>query len=402
MAPIQTNLDENLKNKLERLRSAPPLDAEKVAQERARFLAQGAEFRAAVSQANNRRHNRWINAFIFAFQRKERIPMLNTLMAILITMTLLFGGAGATAYASQDSLPDEPLYAVKTWSENFRLALAGSAEEQLALTLNFTDRRVSEIAGLQAEAKPVSDAVALRLQQELDAALQLAAGMEDAQLAPALTQIRQQAEMQTQTVATLLGEASGQPTTEEAPRLMHLHERLQEQVRLATAGVSDPQGFRQQVRDRDRQNRPTQTPQPTQSQPTAHTPMRTPHPTDDERLTETPGHNGTGEPDPSRTPLPTGAHNGPGPHDNTTTCTPMQDGGGPGPGPDPSSTPQPGGGPGPGPDPSGTPQPGGGPGPGPNPSGTPQPGGGGPGGSMGTPEQTPGHGGGGGGGGGRP
>jgi len=388
-------LDEHLKGMLNRLRRVTSLPPQAVAEERAKFMAQGEMFRAAVSQPGDRRHIGWINIFVLAFQRKERKPMLNALMAIIISITAVFGGAGATVYAAQGSLPDQPLYQVKTWSEDARLVLAGSAQGKLDLTLEFADRRVAEAIKLQAAGKSIPAGVTARLQQELNAALKIAAGMDDPQLVQALAQIRQQAEVQEQIMAGVMNTGSNQGD----PVLARIHERLQEQLRLAAIGESDPQGFRLQVRDRDRLNWPTQTPKPSQPGPATQTlgatpvptgtsygprpgagqptgtpghygpgepnPSQTPEPAggsygpgpDAGQPTGTPGHYGPGEPNPSRTPEPTGdgygpgpgagqpsetpGGYGPGPHAGTATGTPAQDGDGPGPGPlYPSATPQ--------------------------------------------------------------
>jgi hypothetical protein len=391
MVPTKIEFDEYIKGLLNRLHRVTPLNPQAVAEERAKFLAQGELFRATVSQPYNRRHIGWINTFVLAFQRKERKPMLNALMAVVISITVLFGGAGATVYAAQGSLPDQPLYQVKTLSEDFRLALAGSAQGQLDLNLEFADRRVAEVVKLQAADKAIPEGVTARLQEELNAALQIAAGMDDPQMIQALTQIRQQAEVQAQIMAAVMNAGSNQGNSV----LARIQERLQEQVRLAAAGEADPQGFRIQVRDRDRVNRPTQTPHPTQPGSANHTPAptgtsygpgpgagqptgtpghygpgepnpsQTPEPTGGSygpgpgtgQPTGTPGHYGPGEPNPSQTPEPTGGSYGPGPgagqpsetpggygpgpQAGTATCTPAHDGGGPGPGPlNPSATPQ--------------------------------------------------------------
>jgi len=352
MTQTEIELDEHLKGLLDRLRSVPPLDPQAVVQERANFLAQGEMFRAAVSQQPMRRHIGWINILVLAFQRKEHIPMLNTLMAIVVTITLLFGGAGATVYAAQGSLPDEPLYPVKTWSEDVRLSLVSSPHGQLALTLDFTGHRVAEVARLQAVGKPVPGGVTARLQEELDAALQIAAWMDDPQMVQALAQIRLLAETQSQTLTTLMGGGSSQGD----PTLARIQERLQEQVQLAAAGEADPQGFRLQVRERqrNRQNMPSHTPNPTQPGPATRTPSVTPVPTgnsygpgpDGSQATGTPSHYGPGNPNPSQTPMPTSGSYGPGPSAGQLSVTPG--GYGPGPGPqNPTVTQQPGG-PGPG------------------------------------------------------
>ena len=394
MVPTKIVLDEYINGLLNRLRRVTPLNPRAVAEERAKFLAQGEIFRAAVSQPGNRRHIGWINTFVLAFQRKERKPMLNALLAIVMSVTVLFGGAGATVYAAQGSLPDQPLYQVKTWSEDARLSLTSSAQGKLDLNLEFADRRVAEIVRLQAAGKTISEGVSARFHQELNAALKIAAGMDDPQMLPALVQIRQQAEVQAQVMAAVMNAGANQGD----PVLARVQERLQEQARLAAAGEADPQGFRIQVRDRDRVNRPTQTPHPTQPGTAIHTPGATPEPTGTSygpgpgagHPTGTPGHYGPGEPNPSQTPQPTGGSYGPGPGAGQPTGTPGHYGPGE---PNPSRTPEPTGGSyGPGPDagqPTGTPggygpgpqagtatctpaQDGGGPGPGPlNPSTTP-------------------------------
>ncbi len=362
MTPTENELDEHLYRLLDRARTAPPLDPQIVAQERAKFLAQGELFRSAASQTKSRRHIGWINTLVIAFQRKERIPMLHTLIAIIVTITLFFGGAGATVYAAQGSLPDEALYPIKTWSENVRLSLAGSSQGKLDLTLEFTERRVAEIVDLQASARQVPEGVVNRLQEELDAALRIAAGMNDSQMVQALEQIRLRAETQSQIMTALMAGGSGQ----EGQVLARIQERLQEQTQLAAGGEADPQGFRLQVRNRDRQNRPTQAPNPTQPGPNPHTPSAMPSPTGNSygpgpggnQATGTPGQYGPGEPNPSKTPLPTGGSYGPGPgagqqtstpggygpgpQAGTSTCTPAQNGRS-GPGPNPSQTPQVGG-----------------------------------------------------------
>jgi Domain of unknown function (DUF5667) len=360
MTQNNDEFDEYGKHLLARLRDAPTLDPRVFAEERAKFLAQGEIFRAAVSQPKNHRHIVWINTFVLAFHRKERIPMLNTLMALIITIIVLFGGAGVSVYAAQDSLPDETLFPVKTWSENVRMSLASSVQERLNLVLDFTDRRVAEISNMHVNAQPIAEVVAIRLQEELEEALQIAAGMEDPQMTQALEQIRQKAEIQSQTMTTM--QEGGLRQSD--PALRRLQERLQEQVRLATAGESDPYGFRLLVRERERQNRLSQTPNPNQPGTILRTPGATSVPTGNnygpgsgkDQATGTPGHISPGEPNPSQTPMPIGGDYGPGPgagqrtsspggygpgpQAGTSTCTPVQNAGELGNGLHPPSTTQ--------------------------------------------------------------
>jgi hypothetical protein len=239
-------LDPKLKNAFNDLQNIPPRAPQAAGHGRANFLKQAAVFRQAVSRKADQRHNSWNKIFFPLFQRKERLPMLNTLIAVVLAMTVFFGGTGATVYAAQGSLPDQAFYPVKTWSEDAILSLTGSAQMRLNYVLDFSDRRVAEMAGLLAAGKPIPDGVETRLQNELDLALELAAGMDDPQGILQMVQIRQRAEAQMQTVTSLM---SGVPGSTE-PLLLRTHARLQEQIQLATMGETDMPGFRMQHQQR--------------------------------------------------------------------------------------------------------------------------------------------------------
>jgi hypothetical protein len=60
----------------------------------------------------------WMEAIKSHNVRKERIPVLTTIVSLIVSLTLLFGGAGVTAYAAQDSLPNDFLYPVKALIES--------------------------------------------------------------------------------------------------------------------------------------------------------------------------------------------------------------------------------------------------------------------------------------------
>jgi len=132
---------------------------------------------------------------------------LNTLIAVVLAVVVLFGGSGVTVAAAQGSLPDQALYPVKTWSEDTLMSLTGSSQTRLQYALNFSDRRVTEMARLLAAGKSIPAGVETRLQNELDMMLELAAGMNDAQAMQQLQMIIQRAETQVQTMTTLMSEA---------------------------------------------------------------------------------------------------------------------------------------------------------------------------------------------------
>jgi hypothetical protein len=74
-------------------------------------------------------------------------------MAVLAIVLLLFGGAGATAYAAQGALPGDALYSLKTGIEATQVRLSRDAARQAQLHLNFAERRLDEIASLIAEGR---------------------------------------------------------------------------------------------------------------------------------------------------------------------------------------------------------------------------------------------------------
>lgn len=287
--------------------------------------------------------------------------MLKILLTTLFVLSLLAGSGAATVYAAQGSLPDQALYPVKTWSEDARLALTTAPASKLELTLAYTDRRLAEIAALQAQAAPSYQNVALRLQTQLDAALQIAANLPDSDMPLALAQIRQRAEIQVRTMTQLMDGANAAD-----PTLARLQARLQEQIRLAAQGEADPQIFRQQFHF----NQPTAIP-PTNNagqgndMPGGPGPNQTPVPSGTSTGPGGPGPNqtsapsgtstGPGGPGPNQTPAPlgSGTPNGAGPG----SCTPTNTGGGQG---HPTATPQPGGGSGVTGQPTQAPNPGGG------------------------------------------
>ncbi len=73
---------------------------------------------------------------------------MNVLASLALVMSLVFGGAGATAFAAQNSQPDEALYGVKLTTEDLRLGLSADPQERLVLTLSLIQVRTQEMIGL--------------------------------------------------------------------------------------------------------------------------------------------------------------------------------------------------------------------------------------------------------------
>ena len=77
----------------------------------------------------------------------------STVAAILLVVVVLFGGASATAYASQSALPGDALYPVKTSLEQTQITLANDANNQAQLHLDFAQRRLNEIKELLSQGR---------------------------------------------------------------------------------------------------------------------------------------------------------------------------------------------------------------------------------------------------------
>ena len=77
----------------------------------------------------------------------------STIAAVLFVFVVLFGGASATAYASQSALPGDALYPVKSSLEHTQISLANDAYNRALLHLEFAQRRLNEITELLSQGR---------------------------------------------------------------------------------------------------------------------------------------------------------------------------------------------------------------------------------------------------------
>ena len=325
MNPLDDSIDPRVKAALDQLRPASPRDPQAEARGRAAFLAQAQMLGQAVSARPIRRHRGQIHFFL----GKELSPM-TTIATIVLVLALALGGTGGAVYAAQNDLPTETLYSLKLLSEDARLSLTADPTARANLLLEFAQRRVQEITALSAKSQPPLEPVATRLREEVDAALQMAASVDDATRNRMLAQIQAQLETELQAMTQAEAIASG----EAAPILDQTRTMLQERQQLCQIGLADPQAFRDQLgdltrdQDQDRLRDQTGTPQAGDQ--------------DQDRLREQTGTPQRG-PDPSRTPEPIGTALGPGPVNTPPGAGPQETAIGPGPqetamGPGPQET----------------------------------------------------------------
>jgi len=248
-------IEPELAGQLAALREQPVRDAQKAANGRAAFLAQAQDIVSPnplpVSVAGDLRHNSWkqaIQSFFTIFRKKEHSPMFGTLGTILLVISLALGGGGVTVAVAQNSLPDQVLYPVKSWSEDVRLGLTIHESSQLQLALELSSRRAEEIAAMIRSGQTPPEAVQARMQVEIEKALQLAAGLPDQTGIPALKRIQQQLQAQEQVFTQL-----GTPADSQAnAALQRTRVMVQEHLQLCTDGIADPAYLREQLRERSR------------------------------------------------------------------------------------------------------------------------------------------------------
>ncbi len=295
----QSNSESIVQAWLDQLKDDPPPDPRVVAHARAQFLAQ------AVSADEFQSHNGWKSIF-----RKEQLAM-NILVSIVVIAGLLAGG-GMTVKASQNDLPGEPLYAVKTFSENVSLDFQNSPEAKVERLLELAQTRVQEMSRMVESGQTPPDQVRQRLEQHVQQAFQICSNMDDAVLDPTLLQVRDQLQQQERDLERLQTHA-GQAAQ---PILERTRTMLQQQLQLANDGLQNHETFRNTVRNGfhygQTQTAPTSVPStsvaPNGQQSGQATPQAGPGPNGQQNGTCTPQAG-------------PGSGNGPGPN---TSVTPMQ------------------------------------------------------------------------------
>jgi hypothetical protein len=236
----EPEIDPQLAAHLNLLRLVPERDPQAAALGRSNFLDLAAQLPTPVSHEPERRPKGWI----FPIFPKERLKMIPTLTSILVLLSLIFGGAGVTAYAAQESQPDEPLYALKTLTEDFRLSLADSTQEELALQLKFLERRYMELNYMLRGDKALPQAFQERLQAEMQTGLQLAASLSDPDMQRVLLQYRDMLRAQDRVMEQMQGQAN---TPQQDQLRQQIQEQIRQQIQYCDEGLQEPQLLRNRL-----------------------------------------------------------------------------------------------------------------------------------------------------------
>lgn len=145
-------IDPALGQMLELLKTMPERDPVKVQLGHNRFISE-LDVLFPVHSANGHRAHREL---VLETPKNRRLPVFNfarqpafaLALVIVAALFLLLTTGVITARASEDSLPGDVLYPVKTGLEQARLAVTTSPPERLNLYLQYADRRLREANAL--------------------------------------------------------------------------------------------------------------------------------------------------------------------------------------------------------------------------------------------------------------
>ncbi len=175
--------------------------------------------------------------------------MMNAALLVVMVLGLVFGGGGITVSAAQTSMPDDALYAVKLASEQVRMQLAGDAEAEFQLTLEFANRRMDEARYLLGNGEMPDEALMNRIQEQNENCLKLAVGMPADKAQQALIMVQEQLRQQLQKMEQL-----NMPDDAALQALqLRLRTMLQTQLQLAQLGEGDQLKLKEQLQIREQQ-----------------------------------------------------------------------------------------------------------------------------------------------------
>jgi hypothetical protein len=228
---MKDQTEARIKERLDDIKEVRPRNPQAASRGRAQFLSQ------AVSASEAQRQNGWTTK-----SRKERFAM-NVMIVSVMIAGLLFGG-GATVNAAQDDLPNEPLYALKLWSENVSLQLQNGDEAKADRLMELAQVRLQEMTRLVDAGQPVPDQVMLRLEQHIQQALQTCLTMDDPTLERTLLRIRDRLQDQDRDMEQL------QLRTQDQQQLLtQTRTMLRERLQLVEDGLLNHEMFRYQVQN---------------------------------------------------------------------------------------------------------------------------------------------------------
>ena len=180
--------------------------------------------------------------------------MLSTFASIIIAVTLLLGGSGATVAAAQSSLPGDILYDLKLLSENTAAQFVADPEVQFDLSLDLLERRAEEIQTLLLDRQVPAEETITRYQDQIEQAIILSLNLSEDQIAQAFAQIQIRLQTQEQTMAQIRVNAS----PEALQYMLQMQKMVQERLQILSSGEESYLHIQDQLRLQDQLENPDQ------------------------------------------------------------------------------------------------------------------------------------------------
>ncbi len=226
---------QSILDKLNKLDKTPPRDENRAYQTRTNFIR---EVKLAQTNVTNP-----------AFSRPIGWKQIKTLMevpamkitSIIIVLSLLFGGTGATVAAAQASNPGDLLYPIKTLSEEIRMDLTQDESNKYELSMEFTQRRFDEIQTVLENDGIPSEEMVAQYQQQIKHNLELALEMDEPE--PAIEELQVLLQNQTQTMTQSKHYEEVDPMQVQMQTMMQYHLDMIEQ------GLGDLQMLQNQIQN---------------------------------------------------------------------------------------------------------------------------------------------------------
>jgi hypothetical protein len=208
----------------------------------------------AVSKVVNRRHNGWMQDIqsLFKFSNKERSPMFTAIATFLVITTLILGGGGVTVAAAQSSLPEQPLYDVKLWSEDIRLSLTDDPLLKSQLSQDFLNERFEEIVLLSEEGEVPTELVLTEYENQFEETIRLALNLPEEEAIQSMLEIQTRLQTQLQTLTQLHAKDSSNLE----PVMLQTRDMIQNRLQIIDASLPEPMRLQEQIQQNAHQSTP--------------------------------------------------------------------------------------------------------------------------------------------------
>jgi len=209
----EEKIDRKLDELLDAMRRTPQRDPRTVESAKARYLVELGTLDLPENPTLGSRLVGWLRT-VSEPKEKQRMSsrrlVTSSVLGLSLVLVLLFGGAGATAYAAQNALPGDVLFPVKTGLEETRIRLSADAATQAELHLALAEKRLDEISRLVEDKRYddialATDEFELQIRQAIGA-FQTAAGPDPKRAAALATRIAHALSRYATTLSSTLGQ----------------------------------------------------------------------------------------------------------------------------------------------------------------------------------------------------